>query len=75
MESEIKPGKYKHFKGVIHEVIGVAKMTEDHEQEFVIYYHPDENGNNQLWARPKEMFLENIERDNYKGPRFEYIGE
>jgi hypothetical protein len=75
METNIKPGKYRHFKGVIHEILGVAKHTEDHNKEFVVYYHPDENGKNQLWVRPKEMFLEHIDRDGYKGPRFEYIGE
>ena len=75
MESKLKPGKYKHFKGVIHKIIGVAKHTEDHDKEFVIYYHPDVSGNHQLWARPKEMFLENVKRGEYEGPRFEYIGE
>ncbi len=73
--NKIKPGKYRHFKGVIHEIIGVAKNTENHDQEFVIYYHPDENGKTQLWARPADMFTEEVDRDGYKGPRFEYLGE
>ena len=64
---EIKPGFYKHFKGGIYEVIGVAKNSEDPTQKLVIYY----DSNKQLWARPIEMFLENIERDNYGGPRFQ----
>ncbi len=70
---EIKLGKYKHYKGFICKVIGVAKHSEDHNQKLVIYYHPDESGNDQLWARPIEMFKEDVEVGNYKGPRFEYF--
>jgi hypothetical protein len=70
---KVKPGKYKHYKGFICQVIGVAKHSEDRDQELVIYYHPDENGNDQLWARPIEMFKEEVVTENYKGPRFEYI--
>jgi hypothetical protein len=72
---KIKLGKYKHYKGQICRVIGVAKNSENYNDEFVVYYHPDENGKDQLWARPLEMFLENVEVENYKGPRFEYQGE
>lgn len=67
---EIKLGKYKHFKGFDVTVIGVAKNSENHEEEFVVYTH-----DGQLWIRPVAMFLENVERDGYKGPRFEYLGE
>ncbi len=72
---EIKKGKYKHFKGGIYEVIGVAKYSEDPDQEFVTYFHPEDNGNNELWVRPKEMFLEEVEVDGKKMPRFEFVGE
>lgn len=72
--NNIKLGKYKHYKGYICEVIGVAKHSETLE-ELVIYTHPDESGQDQLWARPIAMFLENVEVKNYKGPRFEYLGE
>lgn len=71
---EIKLGKYRHYKGFICQVIGIAKYSEDPKQELVVYYHPDENGQDQLWARPIEMFLEDVETENYKGPRFEYLG-
>ena len=73
--NKIKLGKYKHYKGHICEVIGVAKHSENQEEEFVVYYHPDENGENQLWIRPIKMFQENVEVGDYKGPRFEYLGE
>lgn len=72
---EIKPGKYKHFKGYLCNVFGVAKYSEDPEKEFVVYDHVDENGKMQLWVRPKEMFLENVDANGKKVQRFEYIGE
>jgi hypothetical protein len=74
MKPEIKLGKYKHFKGGIVTVIGVAKNSEDYNEELVIYTHPYE-GHEQMWARPIAMFLEDIEEGGYKGPRFEYIGD
>lgn len=72
---DVKLGKYKYFKGHICEVIGVAKHSEDHNLELVIYTHPNEDGENQLWARPIEMFMENVETENYKGPRFKFLEE
>jgi hypothetical protein len=74
MEPKIKLGKYKHFKGQIVNVIGVARHSEDYEEEFVVYSHPYE-GKEQLWVRPLPMFQEYIKRDGYEGPRFTYIGE
>ncbi|MCX6754817.1 MAG: DUF1653 domain-containing protein [Candidatus Nomurabacteria bacterium] len=73
MSEEIKLGKYKHYKGHIYQVIGVARNSEDLNQKLVIYTRTDENGIDDLWARPLEMFQENIDTDNYKGPRFEYL--
>ena len=75
LNQKIKLGKYKHYKGHIYTVIGVAKHSENPEQELVVYIHPNEEGNDQLWARPIEMFEEYVDTDNYKGPRFEYLGE
>lgn len=66
---DVKPGKYKHFKGNIYEVIGVAKHSET-EEEFVVY-----SGNGQLWIRPKKMFLEDVVKDGKKIPRFDFIGK
>ena len=65
MES-IKPGKYRHFKGNLYEVIGTAKHSETLE-EFVVYRAL--YGNNELWIRPKKMFLETVNGI----PRFEFI--
>lgn len=73
MKNKIKLGKYRHYKGFICNVIGVAKHSENPSQELVIYTHPTKDCVEQLWARPIEMFEENVETNNYKGPRFEYL--
>ena len=72
----VKLGKYKHFKGMEIEVIGVALHSETME-EMVIYNHPDPvkgKGANTMWARPKEMFLETVNKDGKEIPRFKYVG-
>lgn len=73
MDSKIKLGTYKHFKGHNVEVLGIAKNSENVDEEFVVYRHMH-NGHD-LWIRPISMFTENVERDGYSGPRFEYIGK
>lgn len=65
---EIKLGKYKHSKkGMIVEVLGVAKHSETLE-DLVLYKH---DGN--FWVRPLEMFFDEVEIDGKKVPRFEII--
>ncbi len=69
---EIKPGRYRHFKGGEYEVLGVARHSETLE-EFVVYKKL--YGDMDLWIRPKMMFLEVVERDGKRIPRFEYAGD
>lgn len=69
---EIKPGKYRHFKGNEYELIGIAKYSETLEP--MVVYRPL-YGESGLWVRPAAMWLEHVERDGYSGPRFQYIGE
>jgi phosphoglycolate phosphatase len=68
--SEIKPGKYRHYKGKEYEVIGIARHSENLE-EFVVYRAL--YGDGQLWIRPREMFSEQITFEGRKILRFEYI--
>ncbi len=73
MSEKIKLGVYEHFKGNRYRVIGVAKNSENPEQEFVVYRALyDERA---LWIRPLVMFLEIVDKPEYKGLRFKYIGE
>tara|TARA_Y100000034_G_C6846911_1_gene383748 strand:- start:348 stop:569 length:222 start_codon:yes stop_codon:yes gene_type:complete len=67
---KIKKGKYKHYKGKLYEVIGIAKHSETLE-ELVVYKALYESG--ALWARPKSMFLEKIKIDGKEVSRFEFI--
>ncbi|MCF0111832.1 MAG: DUF1653 domain-containing protein [Erysipelotrichaceae bacterium] len=63
----IKPGIYRHFKGSLYRVIGVAKHSET-EEELVVYQAM--YGEYGLWVRPVSMFEEVIDKDGYHGPRF-----
>lgn len=63
-------GTYRHYKGNMYEVIGVAKHSETLE-ELVVYKAL--YGDGQLWVRPKEMFLEKVTYEGRLQPRFERI--
>ena len=64
---ELKPGKYRHFKGGEYELIGIAKHSETLEPMVVYRALYGEGG---LWVRPAAMWTEEVERDGYRGPRF-----
>lgn len=66
---------YKHYKGNNYEVVGVVRHSETLE-EMVLYkalYDHTKFGNNSLWVRPKEMFLENVIVDGVEVERFKKI--
>ena len=67
---EIKPGKYRHVKGTLYEVIGVARHSETQEEMVVYRALYGEYG---LWVRPAAMWTETVDREGYHGPRFQYI--
>ena len=69
---EIKPGKYRHFKGNLYEVIGTASHSETLEPMVVYRALYGEGG---LWVRPAAMWNEIVDKETYHGPRFQYIGE
>ena len=69
---DIKPGRYRHFKGNEYEVLGVGKHSETLE-EYVIYRALYGEGG--LWVRPASMWNETVERDGKTYKRFTYIGE
>lgn len=73
---ELPLGKYQHYKGGEYELIGVGHHTETLE-EMVIYralYNSSEFGDQAIWVRPKTMFLEQVEWQGQKTPRFKYLG-
>lgn len=69
---ELKPGKYRHFKGKEYELLGIATHSETMEPMVIYRALYGERG---LWVRPATMWSEMVERDGYQGPRFQYIGE
>ena len=71
---EITPGRYQHYKGGEYEVIGVARHSETGE-ELVVYrqLYQSDYPKDTLWARPKEMFLEEVEIEGEKVPRFRCV--
>lgn len=69
---ELKPGKYRHFKGNEYELIAVATHSETMEPMVVYRALYGEKG---LWVRPASMWTETVERDGYCGPRFRYVNE
>lgn len=70
--STIKPGRYRHFKGMEYQVIGTARHSETLE-EMVVYRALYGDGG--LWVRPAAMWSEQVERDDYRGPRFVPVEE
>jgi hypothetical protein len=68
--NELKPGIYRHFKGNLYELIGIAKHSETLEPMVVYRALYGEGG---LWVRPAHMWSEQVERDDYKGPRFIFV--
>ena len=69
---EIRPGRYRHFKGGEYQVIGMAKHSETLEPMVVYRALYGEGG---LWVRPAAMWNETVEREGRTFRRFTYIGE
>jgi hypothetical protein len=65
-------GLYQHYKGKRYMVLGVAKHSETLE-ELVVYITLYENEEGQIWVRPLSMFLEDVEVNGEKVPRFRKI--
>ena len=71
-KNEIRPGKYRHYKGKDYEVLGVARHSETEEQ-MVVYrcLYSDYS----LWVRPLTMFRETVEVAGEQVPRFARLDE
>lgn len=67
----LEPGIYRHFKGNLYRVIGIARHSEDLAPHVV--YQALYDGNS-LWVRPLAMFLETVQTAEGPVKRFERIG-
>jgi hypothetical protein len=71
MAQSVLPGRYRHFKGGLYEVLGVATHSETGEA-LVVYRPLYREG--ALWVRPLAMFLEEVEHGGQRVPRFRPAG-
>lgn len=70
MKELVIGGFYRHYKGNLYKVIGVAKHSETLE-EMVVYEPQYTDGG--LWVRPKAMFLENVNVNGEEIERFKLV--
>lgn len=71
----IETGLYKHYKGNLYEVIGIARHSETLE-ELVVYkalYDTPDFGYGAIWVRPLSMFNEVVVVDGVEVKRFEKV--
>lgn len=67
MDHKAPRGIYRHYKGPLYEVLGVARHSET-EEPLVVYRAL--YGDYGLWTRSLEMFLETVEVQGEPVPRF-----
>ena len=61
------PGRYRHYKGMLYEVVGTARHSETLEPMTLYRALYGEHG---LWVRPAAMFNEEVVIDGVRQPRF-----
>ena len=69
---DIKPGRYRHFKGNEYELLDFARHSET--GEWMVVYRAL-YGEQDYWVRPAAMWCETVERDGKVQPRFVRIEE
>ena len=67
-----KPGRYRHYKGLYYQVLGVVRHSETLEP--LVLYRPLYGARGD-WVRPCAMFFEDVVVDGIRRPRFERVGD
>ena len=65
----VQGGIYRHFKGKLYMPLYVAEHTETGEK-LVVYMAL--YGNNEIWAKPYDMFMSKVDREKYPDADQEY---
>lgn len=66
----LENGIYKHYKGNLYEVLGVARHSETEERHVV---YKTLYGDYSMWVRPLSMFTETVEVNGEQILRFEFV--
>ena len=66
----ITAGRYRHYKGNVYKVIGIAKHADTQEEMVVFRAVEDEH---QLWCQPLEEFKGKVRHQGLMVPTFEYL--
>ena len=64
---ETPPGLYKHYKGMLYQVVGTVRHSEDLSPMTLYRALYGEHG---LWVRSAAMFNEEVVADGVRQPRF-----
>ena len=67
----LEPGIYKHYKGNLYEVLMTAQHSETEEWMVIYKALYGEEG---MWVRPYEMFMEKVEVTGVLLDRFAFVG-
>ncbi len=69
---KLQAGLYKHYKGNMYEVYMTAQHSETEEWMVVYKALYGEQG---MWVRPYEMFVEQVEGEGVMVPRFAKVSD
>lgn len=72
--NELKAGIYKHYKGGLYLILGVARHSESNEK-LVAYVPLSVKDGPRITVRPYDMFFEKVTVGGVVQPRFDYQGE
>jgi hypothetical protein len=67
---ETAPGRYRHYKGLLYEVLATVRHSETLEP---LTLYRALYGDHDLWVRPAAMFNEEVVIDGRRQPRFAFV--
>lgn len=72
--NDLRAGVYKHYKGDLYLVLGIARHSESGEK-LVVHIQLSGRAGAKMWARPYRQFIDEVIVNGVIKPRFVYIGE